>query len=85
MASIKNRFCTSDAGRYVALAAGGGYGIVGAIYCFDANGNIVWTKSIAGTDWVGMSGMKLLSDGGFLILGQSSASLSEQNTEPGKT
>ena len=65
-------------GFVVLLAAGGGYGILGAIYRFDANGNIVWTKSIAGTDWIGMSGMKLLSDGGFLIMGQSSVSVNEQ-------
>ncbi len=65
-------------GGFAALAAGGGYGIPGTLYRLDANGNIVWTKSISGTDWIYMSGMKLLSDGGFLIMGQSGPSSGQQ-------
>ena len=64
-------------GGFVALAGGRGFGIAGMIYRFDANGNIVWTKSIVGTDWTDMSGMKLLSDGGFLIMGRSGLSVEE--------
>ncbi len=67
-------------GGFAALASGGGLGISGMIYRFDANGNIVWTKSIVGTDWSNMSGMKGLSDGGFLILGRSGISVDEQMT-----
>ena len=57
-------------GGFVALAGDNRRDISGTIYRFDANGNILWTKSIVGTYWLGMSGMKLLSDGGFLIMGQ---------------
>jgi gliding motility-associated-like protein len=64
-------------GGFVALA-GSSWGVWGTIYRFDANGNIVWTKSIEGADWAGTVGMKLLSDGGFLILGQSSPAGYEQ-------
>ncbi len=65
-------------GGFVALTGGNRRGISGIIYRFDANGNISWTKSIVGTDWIGMSGMKLLSDGGFLIYGRSAQSVDEQ-------
>ncbi|MEJ0079791.1 MAG: hypothetical protein WDM78_02235 [Puia sp.] len=65
-------------GGFVALAGGNYWNIWGTIYRFDANGNILWTKSIVGTDWAGMSGMKLLSDGGFLIIGRSGISVNEQ-------
>jgi gliding motility-associated-like protein len=65
-------------GGFVVLASGGGWGVTGMIYRFDANGNILWTKSIVGTGWELMSGMKLLSDGGFLIMGRSGLSVDEQ-------
>jgi len=65
-------------GGFVALAGGNRWGISGTIYRFDANGNISWTKSIIGTDWADMSGMKLLPDGGFLIMGRSALSVDEQ-------
>jgi gliding motility-associated-like protein len=65
-------------GGFVVLAGGSGWGIAGTIYRLDANGNTIWTKSIDGTDWIDMSGMKLLSDGGFLIMGRSGYSVYEQ-------
>jgi gliding motility-associated-like protein len=61
-------------GGFVALAKSISPGVSGTIYRLDANGNMVWTKSIVGTGYFYMTGMKLLSDGGFLIMGQAGVS-----------
>ncbi len=65
-------------GGFAVLTDGNRWNTSATIYRFDANGNIVWTKSIAGTDWVRMNGMKLLSDGGFLIMGESGVAVNLQ-------
>ena len=41
-------------GGFVALAGDNRRNVSGTIDRFDANGNILWTKSIAGTYWLGM-------------------------------
>jgi hypothetical protein len=33
----------------------------------DANGNIIWTKTYRGTEWVGVSSVQQTSDGGYIL------------------